>query len=103
MEKVGPEAGSVEELLQRLLKIDVAGLTVRDVLCLYVIQAQPGIMGIDLANMVGQQHHSGVSSNISRLVERGFIEDRREKAKKATPSLLYVLPAGVEIWNSLKN
>lgn len=98
----GTASGSAEEFLQRLLKIDVEGLTVRDVLCLYVIQAKPGIFGLDLAHMVGQPHRSGVDSNIRRLIDRGLIEDRRERAMKATPNLLFVLPAGVELWNSLK-
>lgn len=93
--------GSTVEFLQRLLNVDTVGLTVRDALCLYVIQAKPGISGLDLAHMVGQPHRSGVQSNIHRLIDRGLIEDRRERSKKAIPSLLYVLPAGVELWKTL--
>ncbi|MFL6707955.1 MAG: MarR family transcriptional regulator [Massilia sp.] len=103
LERVSPAkvAGSTEEFLHRLLNVDLAGLTVRDALALYVIQAQPGISGLDLAHMVGQPHRSGVQSNIHRLIDRGLIEDRRERSKKAIPSLLYVLPAGVELWKTL--
>lgn len=98
---MSPAPGSTVEFLQRLLNVDLASLTVRDALCLYVIQAQPGISGLDLAHMVGQPHRSGVQSNIHRLIDRGLIEDRRERSKKAIPSLLYVLPAGVELWKTL--
>lgn len=104
LERVNPSgtvAGSTEEFLKRMLNVDLAGLTVRDALCLYVIQAQPGISGLDLAHMVGQPHRSGVQSNIHRLIARGLIEDRRERSKKAIPSLLYVLPAGIELWKTL--
>lgn len=94
-------AGSTEEFLLRMLNVDLAKLTVRDALCLYVIQARPGIDGLTLSGMIGQPHRSGVQSNIHRLIDRGLIEDRRERSKKAVPSLLYALPAGVELWRTL--
>lgn len=94
-------AGDTEDFLLRLLNVDLAKLTVRDALCLYVIQARPGIDGLTLSGMIGQPHRSGVQSNIHRLIDRGLIEDRRERSKKAVPSLLYALPAGVELWKSL--
>lgn len=92
----------VVDFLIRLRKIDKLGLTARDVLMLYTIIARPGISGIDAANAIGIKFRSGVAPGIGRLIRAGFIEDRREQARKANPAQLHPLPEGEAFWNDIK-
>lgn len=90
------------DFLVRLRKVDQRQLTGRDVLVLYTIISNPGIMGVEVANKLGLGNRSNVSSNIHRLCRGSYIEDRREKARKANPAILHVLPAGLEFWDEIK-
>jgi DNA-binding MarR family transcriptional regulator len=83
-------------------KIDQHMLTVRDVLVLYTVMTNPGIMGLEVAHKLGLENRSSVISNINRLIREGMIEDRRQKARRANPAMLHVLPRGIEFWNEIK-
>jgi len=96
------EPNATVEFLVRLKKIDKRGLTCRDVLVIYTIIHNPGCSGVELADKIGAGTHSNIVSNIRRLIRVGFMEDRRKEFKKAQPSSLHILPAGVEFWNELK-
>lgn len=93
---------NVAEFLVRLRKVDLRGLTVRDVLVLYVILGNPGCSGIDVSNKLGIKDRSAISSNLQRLAREGYIEDRRTERRKAVSAMLYVLPRGEEFWNEIK-
>lgn len=90
------------QFLVRLRKIDIRGLTVRDVLVLYAIMANPGSAGLDIATKLGVRDRSAIASNLLRLEREGLIEDRRLQRKKAVSGILHVLPAGIEFWNEIK-
>lgn len=90
------------EFLVRLRKIDKRILTVRDILVLYAVIENPGIAGTEIANMLGLENRSSVSSNVMRLEREGYIEDRREFRRKANPAAFHVMPAGVAFWNEIK-
>ena len=93
---------NVSDFLVRLRKVDLKGLTVRDVLVLYAIIARPGMSGRDVAQKIGLTDQSYIASNLHRLERVGYIEDRREVRSKANPALFHVLPAGVEFWETIK-
>lgn len=90
------------DFLLKLRRIDKTGLTVRDILLLYTIIANPGINGLDAAKVIGIEARSSVQFGLARMAKRGLIEDRRESEGKGIPNRLYALPAGVEFWNDLK-
>lgn len=81
----------------RLRKIENAGLKARDIVVLYAIQGEPGIMGRTLAIKLGYASRSNVQDCVARLVKQGFIEDRRRVVNQQTPNDLHILPAGVEL------
>jgi DNA-binding MarR family transcriptional regulator len=93
---------SVIDFLVKLRKIDLHGLTVRDVLVLYAIMGNPGASGQDLMHKLGMKDRSAIASNLARLERQGLIEDRRAEKKKAVPGALFVLPAGVAFWDEIK-
>jgi DNA-binding MarR family transcriptional regulator len=93
---------NVEDFLVRLRKIDLRGLTVRDVLVLYVVIGSPGCSGIEVSSKLGIKDRSAIASNIWRLIREGYIEDRREEMRKAIPAVLHPLTAGVEFWDEIK-
>lgn len=93
---------NVEDFLVRLRKVDLRGLTVRDVLVLYVIIGHPGCSGIEVSNKLGIKDRSAIASNIWRLIREGYIEDRREEQRKANPAILHPLPHGLDFWDEIK-
>lgn len=97
-----PIPDATEAFLVRLRKIDMHGLTIRDPIILYAIIVSPGISGMEIVKKIGLKDHSSVALNIQRLIRCGFIEDRREMARKAAPAILHALPAGVAFWNEIK-
>ncbi len=98
--KMIPDATA--DFLVRLRKIDMHGLTIRDPIILYAIMVSPGISGMEVVKKVGLKDHSSVALNIQRLIRCGFIEDRREMARKASPAQLHALPPGVAFWDEIK-
>lgn len=90
------------DFLVRLRKIDKHGLTHRDVIILYTIIRHPGISGVEIADKIGLKNRSSVALNITRLIRCGFIEDRREMARKASPAVLHALAPGVAFWDEIK-
>lgn len=93
---------NVTEFLVRLRKIDLRGLTAKDILVLYCIMGDPGCSGIDVSTKLGIKDRSSIASNLHRLERHGFIEDQRVERRKAVPSIFYVLPAGVAFWDEIK-
>lgn len=88
--------------LVKLRQIDKSECTVRDILVLYTIINNPGIMGVDVANKLGLKNRSAIQSSVARLIREGMIEDRRERALKANPSILHALQHGIDLWNEIK-
>lgn len=90
------------DFLVRLRKIDLRGLTVRDVLVLYVIITHPGCSGIEITNKLGLRDRSAIASTLLRLEREKYIEDRREVRSKANPAILHPAPRGLEFWGEIK-
>jgi DNA-binding MarR family transcriptional regulator len=93
---------NVTDFLVRLRKIDLHGLTVRDILVLYAIMGNSGASGLDIANKLGIKDRSAIASNLARLERAGFIEDCREERGRAIPAILRPLAAGVAFWEEIK-
>lgn len=91
-----------EAFLVKLRKVDKRGLTVRDVLVLYVIITHPGCSGIEITNKLGFKDRSAIASNILRLEREGYMSDHREVRSKANPAILHPLPKGIDFWNEIK-
>lgn len=90
------------QFLVRLRKVDLRGLTVRDVLVLYAIIRQPSISGIEVTNKLGLPDRSAIASNLLRLEREGYIEDRREVRSKANPAILHPTQRGLDFWEEIK-
>lgn len=90
------------DFLVRLRKIDLHGLSHRDVVILYTIIRHPGLSGMEVVDKIGLKGHSSIALNIARLARMGFIEDRREMARKANPAVLHALPPGIAFWDEIK-
>lgn len=82
------------DFLKRMHALDRSGLTPRDILLLWAIRTQPGMMGLELAKKLGYKSRSSVQDGIGRLIDRGYIEDRRPFHNQVTPNDLYILSAG---------
>lgn len=82
------------EFLARLKKIDSAELKVRDILVLWAIAREHGMMGQEIAFKLGYASRSHVQLCFERLIRKGFVEDRRLKHDQQTPNELFILPAG---------
>lgn len=82
------------DFLIRLRKIDNACLKVRDVIVLWAIARTPGMMGLELAKKLGYKGRSHIQDCVVRLVDAGFVEDRRRIRNNHTPNDLHILPAG---------
>jgi DNA-binding MarR family transcriptional regulator len=90
------------DFLVSLRKVDKRGLTVRDILILYVVITTPGISGVEVTAKLGIKDRSAIASNLRRLERESYIEDRREEQRKAVPAVLHVLPKGLEFWDEIK-
>lgn len=82
------------EFMAKLRKIDRSGLKVRDVLVLWAIRGNPGMMGRELATKLGYESRSNVQDCFARLERHGFIEDRRPTKDQQTPNDLHIVDAG---------
>lgn len=96
------KSSSAVDFLIRLKKIDLRGLTVRDMLVLYTIITKPGISGMEISTKLGFKDRASIQSNVNRLIREGYIEDRREHQRKAYATILHVLPAGLIFWDEIK-
>lgn len=92
---------SVAELMAIFGRIDRRGLTVRDMLVMWVIITKPGCMGTEVANKLGLPERSSVQTNIDRLIREKLIEDRRKEIKKMFPNQLYITDAGKAFWEAV--
>lgn len=86
-----------QDFLMRLHKIDMIGMRTRDIILLWAIARDPGMMGLELARKLGYKSRSNIQDAIARLTALGLIEDRRvviDKHRNRTPNDLHALPAG---------
>lgn len=93
--------GNIPFLLA-LHKIVREGISARDVLILYAVIARPGISGVEIVASLGIENRSCIHRALLRLIEKGFMEDRRKYAQKAVPAQYHILPAGIAFWEDLK-
>lgn len=82
------------DFLARLRKIDAAQLKARDVLVLWAIAREAGMMGREIAMRLGYPSRSHVQLSFDRLIACNFIEDRRPVKNQMTPNDLHILPSG---------
>lgn len=82
------------DFMARLKKVDNADLKCRDILVLWAIAREPGMMGRELAMKLGYKSRSNVQICVDRLKRTGLVEDRRPVEDNRTPNDLYVTPAG---------
>lgn len=85
------------DFVVRVKRIDSAKLTCRDILVMWAIQLNPGMMGRELALKLGYPTRSNVQENILKLRTMGLIEDRRLVADNKTPNDLHILQAGEDL------
>lgn len=89
------------EFMVRLRKIDRSGLKVRDIIVLWAIRENPGMMGRELAQKLGYESRSHVQDCFARLERHGFIEDRRPRRDQQTPCDFYIVDQGREFLASI--
>lgn len=86
------------DFLVRLRKIDRQRLTARDMIVLWGVKHNPGIMGKELATKLGYPSRSHVQEHVARLIRHGFVEDRRHippgSAPHMIPNDLHITAAG---------
>jgi DNA-binding MarR family transcriptional regulator len=90
------------EFMAKLRKIDRSGLKVRDVIVLWAIRKQPGMMGRELALRIGLESRSNVQDQIARLLLNEMIEDRRLTKDQKTPNDLHILQKGRDFLGQLQ-
>lgn len=84
----------VETLFVTLRKIEHAGITGRDLIILYLIGRQPGIMGNEITKKLGYASRSNIQDNMRRLERLGLTQDRRVRQDRSTPNDWHITPAG---------
>lgn len=82
------------DFMTRLRKIDAAHLKIRDTMVLWVIAREHGTMGLEVAKKLGYPSRSHIQDGIRRLIDCGFVEDRRPQRNQQTPNELYATEAG---------
>lgn len=90
---------SVSDFFVRLRKIDNNGLKCRDIVVLYAIWVQPGMMGLEVAKKLGYASRSHIQDSLKRLEMGGHIVDRRPTTGnlQMTPNNFHILPAGIAL------
>ncbi len=84
-----------------LYELDRSRLAARHILVLYVISKKPGINGLDIAHVLNRQNRSNVQTNIAKLVQLKYVEDRRIDIRKASPGFLYITEEGEKFLRSV--
>lgn len=74
--------------------LERAGMSPRDVLILWAVKTNPGIMGRELAIKLGYASRSNIHKGVERFLERGFIVDHRKIAGPHTPNDFHITEAG---------
>jgi DNA-binding MarR family transcriptional regulator len=88
-----------EHFIQMLNHIDRAELTCRDVILLAIIIKRPGLNGRHLSQVANLNARSLVTSNIQRLERLGYIEDRKQMARKrVSANILHATEKGRNLW-----
>lgn len=82
------------DFLSRLRRIDDRGLKLRDVIVLWAIAREHGMMGKEIAMKLGYKSRSNVQDCFKRLEQHGYIEDRRPVRNQITASDFHVLQKG---------
>lgn len=89
------------DFMVRLKRIDNAGHNVRDVLILWAIKKEPGLMGRELAIKLGYKTRSNVQIRLRHLLDNGLLADHRIKKNNLTPNDLHITPAGEKFLDSV--
>jgi hypothetical protein len=88
----------VVNFMVALHKIERAKLKARDILLLWTIKTNPGVMGQEAGKNIGFQNHSSIQSATVRLRLHGYMQDRRPIVEVTrltrTPNRLYITPKG---------
>jgi len=82
------------DFLSRLRKIDRHDVKTRDVIIMWAVAREPGMMGQELARKIGFEGRSNVQICLRRLLRMGLVEDRRARLDNRTPNDLYITPKG---------
>lgn len=90
----GTSLSPTVDFMVRLKLIERNQHSVRDVLILWAVQREPGLMGLELARVLGYRTRSHVQARIGHLILFGLLEDRRKKLNSLTPNDLYITAAG---------
>ncbi len=89
---------NTQEFLLSMRRLDNMALTPRDIILLWAIDRQPGMMGKEMSDKLGYSSRSIVQNRIRILLQRGLIEDRRPdhsiRQAHATPNKLHITEAG---------
>jgi DNA-binding MarR family transcriptional regulator len=86
----------------RLKKIDRLGMTIREVLTIYAVIHKPGMNGMELIDVLNIKFRSSVQASIRRLVDQGYIADRRTETGTGKASNLQPTEKGIAFWNEIK-
>ena len=91
------------KLLTALHRIDHSPFYPRDILTLYTVITHPGCNGLEICRKLGFPYRSAVQGSIPKLINAGYIEDRRVDRRKTVAVSLYVTDAGREFWKSIRD
>ncbi len=86
--------------------IDEACVAPRDVLMMWAIRAEPGLMGKELARKIGKSERAHIQENAKRLIRYGMIEDRRPQnlnpsSNRRVPNDFHITQKGSDFLDSL--
>lgn len=85
------------DFMVRLRKIENVGLKPRDIVVLYAVAGQEGMMGREIAEKLGYSSRSNLQDGFDRLMKGGYMEDRRPHHNQQTPNDFHATPAGVAL------
>lgn len=85
------------DFLSRLRKIDLHKVKARDVVLLWAIAREPGMMGQELARKLGFEGRSNIQICLNRMIRDGYVDDRRSRKTNTTPNDLHISPKGAAV------
>lgn len=69
---------------------------------LWVLATIPGLDGLSIAKYLALPTRSHVQDQLTKLVNRGWVEDRRERKTHYCPAQFHLTDAGREAWEKIK-
>lgn len=91
------EHSAASDFLVRLRKIENSGLKPRDIVVLYAINGQGGMMGREISDKLAYPSRSHIQDGLERLMKAGYVEDRRPQHNQQTPNDFWITPAGAAL------